>query len=209
MRVSPRRPGRHKFLAKLCSVASMDRREGGHKDGKLGNGMTFTKATPNFLAKMANAVADDAGGIEGALRRRAERAENSDREDGEDEAPIVVDAAEALTSKERRKLEAAPGSSKGGSLRFKGEDKSAASKFKESAHDHVMERARAEEEAARQREAEEAAGGRVVFSAGGASKRDSAGSSKKKRSLTNAATMGAPKAKAVKNTKLLSFDQDD
>ena len=93
---------------------------------KLQGGLNFTKAMPNFMAKMAGGTsgsAPDLGGIEGAMQRHAARTEEEreEREDNEDEAPIVVDAAEALTAKERKKLEAKqPSSAKlGGSLRFK------------------------------------------------------------------------------------------
>ena len=170
---------------------------------------------PNFLAQMTGKSehAPQSDGIEGALQRHAGIEDREEREDDEDEAPLVVDEAEALTAKERRKFEAKPGSSRsGGSLKFKDDDDSAAAKFTESAHDRVMaeerRRAEAEREAAAEAEGEAeaaAAGKKVLFKAGGVSQQLKSGS---KRSKLDASS-GAPRAKAVKNTKLLSFDEVD
>lgn len=179
-----------------------------------GGGLNFTKQMPNFLAAMANGggAAPDVGGIEGALARdEARRREPSeDRSDGEDEAPTVVDEADALTAKERKKLESKPsGSRVGGSLRFK-DEASAAAKFAESAYSHVAaeEQRRAEAAAhaaqAAAEEAEASAGGHV-FKAGAAQQSKLKGGGKRKAD----AASGVPKVKAVKNAKLLSFDEED
>ena len=174
--------------------------------GKLGGGMSFTKAVPNFMAVMAggSGTAPELGGIEGAMQRHAQREERPDRDDDEAEAPLVVDEADALTSKERQKLlHGKPRT--GGTLRFKDET-SAAAKFSESAHDKMAEaeeRQRVEEAAA---EAEaEAAGGKIVFKSKGSSSSSSSSSSKRKLSAEGK----APKPKAIKNAKLLSFEEED
>ena len=173
--------------------------------------MNFTKAMPNFLAVMAGGgSAPDVGGIEGALQRHAQRErEVEDREDDEDEAPLVVDAAEALTAKERRKLE---GAHSGASLRFK-DDKSAAAKFVDSAHEHIVtaeqRQAEAAEKAAKaeaEAEAEAAASGKAHLFKAGAVRPPKLGG---KRKEAAAGALVAPKAKAVKNAKLLSFDEED
>ena len=184
------------------------------KKPSLGGGMSFNKAMPNFMAVMAggSGAAPDLGGIEGAMQRHAqrEREERPDREDNEDEAPLVVDEVDALTSKERQKLEGGGKKHSGGSLKFKDET-SAAAKFSESAHDFVAEaeeRRRAEQAEA---EAEaEAAGGKIVFkSSAKAASSSSSSSSKRKLGAEAGELKKAPKAKAVKNAKLLSFDAEE
>lgn len=178
-------------------------------------GFAYTKdaVMPNFMQLMAGGgPAPKLDGIEGALQRRQGR-EEEDREDREEEAPVVIDAGEALTSKERRRLETSkPGSNKnGGSLRFKEGDTSAAAKFTESAHERVMaedkRRADAAEEHARASvltmEAAAAAGKAFLFDAGAAKEK------KKKEGKRKAGAEHMPKAKAVKNPKLLSFEDED
>jgi len=192
---------------------------GGGGSGK-GGGFTFTKQMPNFMAIMAGGGATpDLGGIEGALQRHAkqegERGEPSEREDGDDEGPLVVDAAEALTAKERRKLEAKPaGARLGGSLRFKEGDTSAAAKFTDSAHERVQAEAqRQAEEAERalareaEAQAEAAAAGKAHVFKGATAAKKSTGV---KRKVGATASSGAmPKVQAVKNAKLLSFEDED
>lgn len=141
----------------------------------------------------------------GALKERAGRAENEDREDRDDEAPQVVDAELALTSKERRKLEAKPRSAAaGGSLSFKGDDNSAAGRFRESAYVAVVAAEEsgggASSSAAAEGEPGAAPPSRVVFKAA------PIGSKPKKR---KPGAGGVPAARAVKNAKLLSFDEED
>ena len=192
-------------------------------DKKGSAGLNFTKEMPNFLAVMTggSGAAPDLGGIEGALQRHARKEDGEqDREDNEEEAPLVVDASEALTAKERRKLEAKPaGARAGGSLKFKGDESSSAAKFAESAFERVaaeeaqqveaVERLRAAEAEA---EAEAAMSGKAhLFKAGGASA-SAQQKLKGKRKHGGAEGGGAvapPRPKAVKNAKLLSFDEDD
>ena len=176
---------------------------------KLQGGLNFTKAMPNFMAKMAGGTsgsAPDLGGIEGAMQRHAARAEEEreEREDNEDEAPIVVDAAEALTAKERKKLEAKqPSSAKlGGSLRFKEGDTSAAAKFTESAFERVQAE---EQKKAELAEAADAAAAEAAAKAGKAVLFAGSQKPKSKRKSDD----GQPRAKAIKNAKLLSFAEDD
>ena len=186
-------------------------------------GLNFTKEMPNFLAVMSggSGAAPDLGGIEGALQRHAQREHGEqDREDNEEEAPLVVDASEALTAKERRKLEAKPaGARSGGTLKFKGDEASSAAKFAESAYERVaaeeaqqaeaVERLRVAEAEA---EAEAAMSGKAhLFKAVGASA-SAQQKLKGKRKHGGAEAAGAlapPRAKAVKNAKLLSFDEED
>lgn len=181
------------------------------QQAKMGGNMTFVRAVPNFLSQMAASSGGDApdvGGIEGALKRHEQRRggddEREDREDNDDEAPIVVDSSEAMTSKERKKLD-----KMSGSLTFKGDDRSAAAKFKESAHARFMEEERKRKlaEAAASDEAEAAAAaasGKVVFRPGAAAE-------KKAGKRKHAGAEGSSKvgAKALKNTKLLSFAEDE
>jgi hypothetical protein len=175
---------------------------------KLQGGLNFTKAMPNFMAKMAGGTsgsAPDLGGIEGAMQRHAARAEEEreEREDNEDEAPIVVDAAEALTAKERKKLEAKqPGAKLGGSLRFKEGDTSAAAKFMESAYERVQAE---EQKKAELAEAADAAAAEAAAKAGKAVLFAGSQKPKNKRKSDD----GQPRAKAIKNAKLLSFAEDD
>ena len=186
------------------------------QSAKMGGGMQFTRAVPNFLGMMAgpSGQAPDVGGIEGALQRERERGakEPEDREDNDEEAPVVVDAAEALTEKERRKL-----GKMSGSLSFKGDDTAPAAKFRESAHSRVAEA----EEQRRQKAAEQAAAdeaaaaesGKVVFRPGAAAAERKAAEPKPgkagKRKLGGGADGSKVGAKALKNTKLLSFAEDE
>ena len=190
------------------------------KKGGPAGGLNFTKAVPNFMAMMAggsDSAAADVGGIEGAVRRHEAKQQSrdaygdGDREEGEDEAPVVVDEAEALTAKERRKLEAKPASHRtGGSLRFKDES-SAAAKFTDSAHSRVLadeERCAQDGEMARAAEAADeaaaAAAGKAHLFKAGAQQPKLMGSGKRKVGAAK-----TPKAKAVKNAKLLSFAEDE
>ena len=167
--------------------------------------MTFTRAVPNFLSQMQRSGEQvDVGGIEGALARDAAkkraRADENDREDGDDEAPVVVDATEALSSKERKKLEQKNGGS--GSLKFKGDDTSAAAKFQESAHARVLEEAARKAAVEAEEEEAKASGGKVVFRA----KPKGAGKRKAGADGSGSQKVGA---KTLKNTKLLSFNDGD
>ena len=163
---------------------------GGRGGGKMG-GISFTKHMPNFLQQFG--TQPDADGIEGALERHKDR-DAEDREDREDEAPLVVEALDALSSRERKKATG----SRGAAL-FKGGR--AADKFQASAH-------RAVEEASingSKKEAsdvtigvEEARGGKMSFK-----------SAKLKKRAAADPKSGQPSAKASKNTILLSFSQDD
>lgn len=196
---------------------------GGDKTAPSLPGFSYTRdaVMPNFMQIMSGGGAKpNLGGIEGALQRHAEKErergerERDEREDKDDEAPLVVDAADALTAKERAKLEGKPRSHSGGSLKFKEGDTSAAAKFTESAYERVTAEAarRAEaERAAANAKAEEvaAASGKAhLFNASGAlgaqQKLKHAGKRK-----AGAEAGAAPKAKAVKNAKLLSFEEDD
>ena len=197
----------------------------GDKDKKKGGMLNFTKEgiMPNFLAQMAggSGAAPQLDGIEGAMRRHAEREERDEREDNEDEAPLVVDEADALTAKERKKMEAKPGGVRsGGSLRFKDEN-SAAARFADSAHERVVaeERRNAEEAeriAAAEAEAEAqaaAAGKKVLFksaSSSSAQQQQKLKGGGKRSRVPGGDGASAPKPpKAVKNTKLLSFEEED
>ena len=190
-------------LLRSCACGAIASMSKGGPNKKVG-GMTFTKQVPNFLRVMGQ---QDESGIDGAVRRHAER-ENVEREDRDDEAPIVVDASLALTSKERKKLEDRGVASSSGSLRFKGDDNSASSRFQESAFDvaaraeqEEAERARRQEEA----EAEAASGKRPVFSSSAAHK----AKKEKKRAAEGAAVAAVAKIKKVKNKNLLSFEEED
>lgn len=155
--------------------------------GKGVGGMTYTRQMPNFLQKM---MQQDTTGIDGAIRRADAQPEKEEREDREDERPVVVDESEARLGKERR----------GGTLRFKGESSTAA-KFKESAYERVLQ---AERDAAAITESGPSDVGsssqKIIFSSGAA---------QKKRKHDSAGKTGRPAAKAVKNTKLLSFEEED
>jgi hypothetical protein len=166
-------------------------------DGKKRVGqINFTRQIPNFLQSMSQR--DDTG-IDGAIRRHAERAEPEEREDNDDEKPIVVSEVEALTSKQRKGSEAAASKSNG-SLRFKND--SVASRFQESAHERVL-AAEAAQDAAQAEDAQGSTESRHVFSAT-STKRGSSSSAKKRKS-----TDGVVGAKALKNKSLLSFDDDE
>ena len=180
-------------------------------DKKGMGGMTFTRQIPDFLAKMQQG---DSSGIEGALRKRRERLGGDDddlpdRPEAEDEAPLMVDAADALTAKERRKLEApaARVTVRGGSLTFKGDGSSAADRFRASAYDAEVAAEQAAAAAAAAAEAEAAAaGGKLVFKKREHGAVEAAeGKRKQKQKLPGG---GAPAAKAVKNRSLLSFDDE-
>ena len=162
--------------------------------GKGKGGMTFTRQIPDFLRKMQENSQED--GIAGALKRHREQNGDSDPEDksdAEDERPQVVDHADALTSKQRRKDDAAADkvARQGGSLSFKN---SAGDRFQESAASKVREAEAAAAAAAAASESADAAAadGSHVFA-----------KVKKKKKATSTG------AKAVKNEKLLSFAMDD
>ena len=170
----------------------------GKGGGKGKGGMTFTRQIPNFLQKMQENAHED--GIAGALKRHREKGgdeERSDRSDDEEERPLVVDAEDAMTSKQRRKNEVVDERAGRGSLVFKN---SAKDRFTESAARRVQE---AEEAAAAQAptqaedDATAAANGSHVFSTAKVPKKKE---KKEKKGLG---------AKAIKNEKLLSFGMDD
>lgn len=182
----------------------MGDRGGGKGKGKMGN-LSYERQIPAFLQKLSDT--EEKEGIEGAIKRHAAREEREgladDREDNEEETPLVVDSLDAMTAKERRKLES--GSSK--SSIFKG-DTSAAAKFQDSAH---ARHAEWEAQEARKRSAEQSAAedeaarkGGVVFSSSG-----KAVAQAKKRSKANKGQSGGVGAKAVRNVGLLSFDEED
>lgn len=126
------------------------------------------------------------------MKRHRDR-EVEERDDHEDEAPLVVDALDSLTSRERRKATG----TKGGAL-FKG---GVSDKFQASAHRAIQEAAAGGEG---RDDEEPAAGGKILFKAGKGKKRaadSTAGGLKEAK--------GKPRAKASRNTKLLSFSQDD
>lgn len=183
-------------------MRAMAQDRGGGGKGKIGN-LSYERQVPAFLQKLS-AKADDEG-IEGAIRRHAAREEREglaeEREDNEDEAPLVVDSLDAMTAKERRKLES------GKMSLFKG-DTSAAAKFQDSAHARhaEWEAQEARKRSAEERAAEEEAArkGGVVFSSSG-----KAAAQAKKRSKANKAQAGGVGAKAVRNVGLLSFDEED
>jgi hypothetical protein len=168
--------------------------------GKGFGGMTFTKVMPNFLGKYAEAPDE---GIAGALKRHADAENREDRGDGEDEAPVMVDTLDALTSRQREKELKKPEHK---SALFKGNDASAASKFQDSAFRRVAEQQQQkqqQEAAAAQAAADEAeaASGRHSFKGGVPSKRktpsaDDKGSSKEQ-------------TKKKKGGAALSFSMDD
>ena len=121
-----------------------------------------------------------------------------------------MDAAEALTAKERKKLEAKPaGVKSGGSLRFKEGDTSAAAKFTESAHERVLSEEQRKAEAAERALAADASAAEAAAKAGKAFLFSSSGAQKPKEKKRKGDADGQPRAKAVKNAKLLSFAEDD
>lgn len=137
--------------------------------------------------------------IDGAVRKAEKQPEKQEREDTEDEKPVVVGDAEALPSQQRGKE-----MKSGGSLRFKGDDDAtASSRFRESARERVLQAEREAFAVADESDAAQASG-KVVFNAAVQKKRkhvDGTASSSK--------GVGVGAAKAVKNTKLLSFDAED
>lgn len=156
----------------------------------VGGGMTYTRQIPNFLQAMA---AKDDSGIDGAVRRAEKMPEREEREDNEEERPVVVDEEDAVVhSKAKGKA--------GGSLRFKGDEASAASKFCESAFERVMQAEREQAAPPPPSDAIAEASGKMVFSSAGAAKA-------KKRKADRAGGVSA--GKALKNTKLLSFEEED
>ena len=98
-------------------------------------------------------------------------------------------------------------------MRFKGDDNSAATKFAVSAHDQViLAEARRQEAAARaahgaEEDAAATSAGRVVFRA--AAERKGAAESKLSKATGKRKAQPHVGAKALKNTKLLSFAADD
>lgn len=191
--------------------------KGGGKGG--GKGMKYIKQTPAFLQKMLGNNPEEEG-IEAAIRKRGER-ENEDRSDNEDEKPQVVDEANAVLSKERRKQEAI--SAKKGMHIFK--QASASERFQDSAFERVKahEEAELRMEAEKRRREEQAQGasssgavagageateagapGKIVFNP----KAKRAGDSGKERRKRMKDIAGVSRAGAVKNASLLSFDDE-
>jgi len=168
---------------------------GGQKPGKLGN-LRATKPVPNFLKQFHQ---PEEGGIEEALRKHQERGDPEDRPEEEDDGPLVVEALEALPSKQRAR---AMGKN-GGSLSFKG-DNSAAARFVDSAFKRVAEHDLPAAEAPK--EAEDEAGEGVTGSHVFAAARSRSKAEKKRRAPPRDSL---PAAKAVKNPGLLSFAADD
>jgi hypothetical protein len=153
---------------------------------RLGN-LRITKPTPNFLRNFRT----EESGIEGALKRYKEREAHAAESREDDEEPQIVDAVDAMTSKERARA----GASKGGSLRFKGEDTSAAAKFVDSAYLKV---AQEKDNTAPNEAAGESTGPHVFVDA-----------RQRVEGKRKAAQGKLPAAKAVKNPGLLSFSADD
>ena len=174
--------------------------------------MTFTKAVPDFLRQMqqAGTVATESGGA--SKGRRPERDDFGEEGDGEEhsdsdrdgEEPIVVDEREALTSEELRRLEKKErkAAARGGSLHFKGDGNSAEERFRETS---AQAEAAAAAAAAAAADDDAGAGGPITFKAkaGGVA---SMGKRKKPRLSAGGAL---PAAKAVRNSKLLSFAADE
>ena len=133
------------------------------------------------------------------MRKAEKQPKKQEREDTEDEKPVVVGDAEALPSQQRGKeIKSA------GSLRFKGDDDAtASSRFREPARERVLQAEREALAAAGESGAAQASG-KVVFNADVQKKRKHVDGS---ASGTKGAGVGA--AKALKNTKLLSFDAED
>jgi len=164
----------------------------GKGNGKMG-GLTFTKQVPNFLAKFGGAPDE---GIEGALRRHADRdGELDDRSDAEDEKPQVVEAADLLPKRGKDRT----ASGRKAEL-FKSKD-ATASRFAESAFKRVA-------EAAMEAAAPEAAGDSANESVGKHVFQTKNVSLKKKRrpSPLDGKVLGAKK---IKNAAMLSFTEDD
>ncbi|KAL3907880.1 MAG: hypothetical protein SGPRY_010013, partial [Prymnesium sp.] len=150
---------------------------------------------PSFLEGLREGGEE---GISAALKRRREGdrdLEPEERSDNEEERPQIVEAAEAMTAAQRRCEEAAARrvGRQGGSLRFKD---STAERFKECAAVRVQEvEAAASNAALEHDEGATAASGHHVFS----NTSDMKKVGKKRTSAPGAS------AKAVKNSKLLSF----
>ena len=167
---------------------------GGQPRGRVGE-INFTRQIPNFLAVMG--AQQDRTGIAGAVAERERRSsEAEDRPDNDDEKPVIVEDAEAQPSSSKR---AHPVVHASGSLRFKGDDgdSSASSRFRESAHSKVMEVQRSASEV-QEETRDGGVGARHTFVSVGGPRNDA----KKKRKHE-----GGPAA--LKNKKLLSFDEDD
>eukprot|EP00962_Isochrysis_galbana_P013323 scaffold3795_cov126-Isochrysis_galbana.AAC.20 len=156
------------------------------KSGRLGN-LRVTKPTPNFLRNFQT----EQSGIDGALQRYKDREACAAESREQEEEPQIVDEADAMPSKERARAVA----SKGGSLRFKGEDTSAAAKFVDSAYLRV---AQQRDDAAPDEAASESTGSHVFASA-----------RRRMEAKRKAPQNKLPAAKAVKNPGLLSFSADD
>ena len=139
--------------------------------------------------------------IEGAVRKAEKQPEKQEREDTEDEKPVVVGDAEALPSQQRGKeIKSA------GSLRFKGDDDAtASSRFREPARERVLQAEREALAVAGESGAAQASG-KVVFNADVQKKRKHVDGS---ASGTKGVGVAVGAAKALKNTKLLSFDAED
>ena len=94
------------------------------------------------------------------MRKAEKQPEKQEREDTEDEKPVVVGDAEALPSQQRGKE-----MKSGGSLRFKGDDDAtASSRFRESARERVLQAEREAFAVADESDAAQASG-KVVFNA--------------------------------------------
>ena len=148
--------------------------------------MNFRKdAIPNFLAKMAGDA--NLGGIEGALKRKQREAEPEDREDREDEAPVVVQ--EVDDSGARR--------THGGSLHFKGSAESTAA--------IAFQDPKAEELKSRPNRGKPSA--RIVFKSRASTK--DTGKQPTAGATAGTAPKPSKKVKTSRNTHLLSFEFDD
>lgn len=139
--------------------------------------------------------------IDGAVRKAEKQPEKQEREDTEDEKPVVVGDAEALPSQQRgKRMEI----KSGGSLRFKGDDDAtASSRFRESARERVLQAEREAFAVADESDAAQASG-KFVFNAAVQKKRKHVDGT-----ASGSKGVGVGAAKAVKNTKLLSFDAED
>ena len=168
------------------------------KGGAHFGGLTYTRQVPAFLQKMQE---QDQDGIAGALKKREGQEEREERSDNEEERPQVVDATEAMTAKERKQHGSDSRAAAATGL-FKGDD--TASKFSDSAHA----RHQAWEEQRHKRTSDEAADGSAEAPAADGGRPMFAAPAKKKKKKVAAGGVGA--SKAVRNTGLLSFgDQED
>eukprot|EP00308_Calcidiscus_leptoporus_P023647 CAMPEP_0119376514 /NCGR_PEP_ID=MMETSP1334-20130426/40118_1 /TAXON_ID=127549 /ORGANISM="Calcidiscus leptoporus, Strain RCC1130" /LENGTH=163 /DNA_ID=CAMNT_0007395081 /DNA_START=27 /DNA_END=518 /DNA_ORIENTATION=+ len=105
--------------------------------GKLGS-ITYTKQVPNFLATFGGGGGASDEGIAGALRRHKDEAE--DRSDAEDEKPQVVEAEDAMATRDRSR-----GPTGQASSLFKSQGL-AGDRFADSAYKRVREHAREQQQ---------------------------------------------------------------